>query len=835
MRPNKQLVVVAISICLVGLCQAQRTESQPRPPFEHAFGTHGPQYSHWLTAKDPDLWLRAAHRMRVLNDTGAGWARQDFWWSVVEPEKGRFEWEDVDRAVDAYQKAGINLFVILCYGSAWADGKAPATDQDIADFGEYVYQMVNRYKGKVQAWEIWNEPNILPFWAPAPDPEIYTKLLREAYTRAKQADPNCYIVAGGLAGPDTKFMRRMFEYGAAGYFDAFSYHNYGQELDMTTEWPAVQEMRAILRGAGEGDKPIWHTENGFYTGRVGLSPSDQAARLVRYSLGLLALGVEKTFQLTINDWSDDPQFHDMSSYRGITHADYRLKPSYRAYQAMCSLLGTGRYVGQIRPQPGVTGLVFREGSGPVVALWRDWGEEASTLELNVGRPLLLTRDLFGNWQEHHSPNGIYELELGYEPLYLVDPGPKIVRQSAIDWPGTLHSQLPREEKVPLTLRMWNPWRQNLELCVYESPTRPKPLLTMMLPERRRSRTAFEVDASRWPIGKSELYWELTDRERNKVITRGYWPVEVASPITLSFAPMPMLDPDKPSLPVQLDYRGSQNSAANVSLKIGGETVAQESVQLTAGTDQQVKLELPTDALAAGELQNITIGLESEAVSLQVKNQRRLVKATTAPSSAKIDGKLDEWLSRPPSTRPDQMTWKYINAAVPPGPEDLTVTGWVSYDQRGLWVAVRVTDDSIVLPQSEAVWNWDSLQVGLDLGCDSPPEGGFDNNDLEIELAANDQQTWCYLGAWPVGWPREPLNEKLQGAVRIDREAGIVDYELLVPIEVVGTVTKLQQNDVLGFSIMVNDNDADGRAGWQEFTPGIGMGKEPHKFAWLWLR
>ena len=43
------------------------------------------------------------------------------------------------------------------------------------------------------------------------------------------------------------------------------------------------------------------------------------------------------------------------------------------------------------------------------------------------------------------------------------------------------------------------------------------------------------------------------------------------------------------------------------------------------------------------------------------------------------------------------------------------------------------------------------------------------------------------------------------------------------------------DELLGDLFDGNDNDRDGRSGWQELTPGIGMGKEPSHFAWLWLR
>jgi hypothetical protein len=183
-----------------------------------------------------------------------------------------------------------------------------------------------------------------------------------------------------------------------------------------------------------------------------------------------------------------------------------------------------------------------------------------------------------------------------------------------------------------------------------------------------------------------------------------------------------------------------------------------------------------------------------------------------------------------------MSWEYVNARQSPPPEDLTLSAWIAYDQRGLWIAVEVRDDVFAFPQSHAVWNWDALQVGLDLGSDARPDAGYDRNDLEIELGHQvDGADWCYLGAWPPGWPHEELSAKLKGIVKPDPDNRTVVYELLVPAEILVSATKLEPNTVIGFSIMMNDNDSDGRGGWLELTPGIGLGKRPSEFAWLWLR
>jgi GH35 family endo-1,4-beta-xylanase len=71
---------------------------------------------------------------------------------------------------------------------------------DLSDFGNYVYAVVSRYRGHIRYYQIWNEPNIYPEWGEqAVDPEGYTRLLCEAYRRAKEADPDAVIISGALA------------------------------------------------------------------------------------------------------------------------------------------------------------------------------------------------------------------------------------------------------------------------------------------------------------------------------------------------------------------------------------------------------------------------------------------------------------------------------------------------------------------------------------------------------------------------------------------------------------------------------------------------------------
>ena len=804
------------------------------------FGLHGPTYSHMLHDRGPLLWQRGEIILDVLDDTRVGWLRQDFWWSLAEPEQGRFEWSDFDRAIDAYNQHGFRLFAILCYSSAWSNGVCPQTDEERARFANYVYEMVQRYQGKVAAWEIWNEPNIQPFWSPRPDPKLYAKLLIAAYDAAKRADPDCVIVGGGLAGPDAEFLEGMYAHGAAGHFDVFSYHNYGQQSSMESEWPAVEKLRAVMAKYDEPDKPIWHTESGFFTGPVGVPEDQQGAWIVRYSVGLLALGIEKTFQLTLHDWTDDPQHHDLSVYRGITHADLSRKPSFDVYRTMCARLNGKRLEGVLRPAEGVSGFLFKspEQNESVLVLWRDdWGA-AEPVSIDLDTPLVLVQQADGDTRRLESDSGVYALPIGGQPVYVFNPGPAMTRKAWLRWANPVMDRVPRSDAATISVRLNCSSDREVQFAMAPRAEELGEVKRVTVPHGNAA-IDYVLDTSHLEPGPHEVHWALwpTEGEPEEPLASGLRRIEVASPLQLSFGQLKRLDAARPDLPVRIAYHGDRPTDARVTLQLNGQPSGEPlRFDLLPGEDTEVSVPLDLAALRSTEPAKIAVSLEAADLTLNVASNRRLIAAPSAPTDARIDGELGEWTALPPQITPAMLSWEYVNAVEEPAANDLAVRAWVAHDDRGLWLALEARDDVIDPPQGRAVWNWDSLQVGLDMGGDARSEDKYDANDFEIELgyqAGGDP--WCYLGYCPLGWPAEQLTEQLDAAVTIDRETGLIRYELLIPASLLVSSTRLEPDTVMGFSILVNDNDGTGRAGWQQLTPGIGLGKHPAEFAWLWLR
>ncbi|MBC7316673.1 MAG: hypothetical protein H5T70_09675, partial [Chloroflexi bacterium] len=140
--------------------------------------------------------------LQMISAAGFRWIRQEFPWEDIEVSaKGDFwdhrwnrsAWEKYDRIVALAEKYHLEIIARLDNPPAWsrAVGNAPgwekAPPDNYADFGDFVYAVVSRYRGRIRYYQIWNEPNIYPEWGDQPvNPEEYVELLKIAYQRAKE-------------------------------------------------------------------------------------------------------------------------------------------------------------------------------------------------------------------------------------------------------------------------------------------------------------------------------------------------------------------------------------------------------------------------------------------------------------------------------------------------------------------------------------------------------------------------------------------------------------------------------------------------------------------------
>jgi len=235
---------------------------------------------------DSDLYSLPVERVNrafdLLNATGITTVRLMVPWAGVQPTRDVYDWRLIDRMIDAAAAHGLTILATLNATPAWA--ATPGTPmlsgrpQSPADFGRFAGAAASRYRGKISAYEVWNEPNAAFFYAPGPDPVGFTALLKAAYPAIKAADSSVTVVTGGLAAivdldnvamDAVKFVRGMYAAGAKNYFDALGYHPYQyttkfSERDHHRDSPANQldAIQHEMQLNGDGAKKIWATEYG---------------------------------------------------------------------------------------------------------------------------------------------------------------------------------------------------------------------------------------------------------------------------------------------------------------------------------------------------------------------------------------------------------------------------------------------------------------------------------------------------------------------------------------------------------------------------------------------
>ncbi len=246
--------IILLCVSLLALCAAASAE---KPNVGSPYGV----CAHLGGGMEFDAMPANLAAMRAA---GIRWARADFSWGAVEWKKGDWHFNHLDRVLDEADKAGITILPILDYNVSWAN---PAF-QHLDDWGEYVRQLVTRYKDRIRYWEVWNEENIPNFWK-QPNAKDYITLLKRTYEIIKEIDPELQVVFGGLAGVPHEYYENVLKEGGGKYFDVVNIHPYrggmvtvrlcNQFLD------DIKKFRDLtIKYTGE-DRPIWITEMGWAT------------------------------------------------------------------------------------------------------------------------------------------------------------------------------------------------------------------------------------------------------------------------------------------------------------------------------------------------------------------------------------------------------------------------------------------------------------------------------------------------------------------------------------------------------------------------------------------
>ncbi len=298
-----------------------------------------------------------AARLDKVRAAGIGWVRIDFIWPWVEPAQDQFDWHVYDDLVAAARARGLSIYATLADTPAWATDGPPGTGvpRSVDDWTDICFRAADRYRGRIQVWGLWNEPNQDRFWAGSRG-EYIEKILKPGSTAIRSTDSDAQIAGPDLAhltsgDSDWYVWLRDILQKASDRIDIVTHHLYDRDgsRDVTKKltndtqfggtpslWPLVNpSLREVLRNTGWFGRPVWLTETGWASDQVG--ETTQAADLS----GLLSdwfteqPGREWIDKIFIYELIDDPNTN--VPRWGLLRPDGSEKTAYAAVRGFIDL------------------------------------------------------------------------------------------------------------------------------------------------------------------------------------------------------------------------------------------------------------------------------------------------------------------------------------------------------------------------------------------------------------------------------------------------------------------------------------------------------------------
>lgn len=389
-----------------------------------------------------------ALNIQSAKDVKAAWIRDGATWSSMQTNGAGSEIK-IDNKVTDYikkaEKAGINQLLLLAYGNKNYDGVADnmtiptaANEEYYNGWLEYVRYTVNQVKDYVDAYEVWNEPNIDTFnYNLATSGEDYAKLYLDTKAVINELDPTARVLCGAITGAAEDYADDILKYISTKgdvnkLIDVFSIHIYTQ-LDDELYASSLEKWETLFDKYGfTGD--VWMTENGVTAdGESSRTEAAQAAMVAK-------LGTRwenylmKNNRNGVNFWYDLRNDVDVSDYEdnfGLVDSSHNMKPSGYAAKIYNRLTcdKTFAQYSELNLNKSVKLAKYSNDKSTVYVAYKSSTGSSSNVSIPLSGDVAYVYDYLGNLKETiNNPSGTKTLSADYYPQYVEC----ITHEAAID-------------------------------------------------------------------------------------------------------------------------------------------------------------------------------------------------------------------------------------------------------------------------------------------------------------------------------------------------------------------------------------------------------------------
>ena len=312
----------------------------------------------WVPEENVIAWETCAQLARYAS---VRMVRDRLRWRDIQPDPGPFlQTTKYDRTAAIQQEQGLQILQVFHQTPHWvwqqdADrGRIPA---DLRDTWRFCKDIADRFKGRVQAWQPWNEGNSNNFGGHTID-ELCSHQ-KAAFLGFRAGNPDAVVSWGPLGGINSEGLcKGILDNGAPDYFDVYAMHSY----DWAHDYPRLRQW-AVKAASG---KPLWVTECDRGISADPDSPhgdlthedeTRKAEFIVQSITSSLAAGASRHFHFIL------PQYMEQNNkiQFGLLRHDLTPRMGYVALAAAGRFLAGAQYLGRFADaeQPDLYAFVFR--------------------------------------------------------------------------------------------------------------------------------------------------------------------------------------------------------------------------------------------------------------------------------------------------------------------------------------------------------------------------------------------------------------------------------------------------------------------------------------------
>jgi hypothetical protein len=196
-------------------------------------------------------------------------------WPYVEPTKGQYNWSRIDAFVDAASAHGVGIMysndgippwaaanTSTCFTQPYFGPYCSGAVANLQDWDNFVTALVTRYKGRIQIYELWNEPEH-SFTGTMPQ---LVAMMQHEHDIIRTLDPAASILSPSMVSQGYPYLDSYFASGGSTDIDAVAIHTYPDPTNDVAESITQSisiTIKTVMSKYGLSAKPLWGTEGSW--------------------------------------------------------------------------------------------------------------------------------------------------------------------------------------------------------------------------------------------------------------------------------------------------------------------------------------------------------------------------------------------------------------------------------------------------------------------------------------------------------------------------------------------------------------------------------------------